>query len=276
MRALAAKWLDIPEGEGGRHLALLLFCAATALLVPLELYLPGALLWIGSAILVARESDRRFRRRMGLLLAVLVILAVAPIHTDRSNGHFVSLAVPFLAVVIVPAIAMARWDPGVIRYRFWPRHPRWRDLIYVILSAPLAWLIIRYYFFIANPELPTHWPMPQPESEGAAWRLFIGINCVGIWDELFFVNTVFALMRSCFSLRVANLAQAVVYSAVLTDMAFTGIGPALIYLFALTQGAMFEGSENLLFVLLVHIIVDAVLVAAILHYHYPGFSLGIF
>ncbi len=276
MSTIAAKAPFIPAGEGGRHLALLFFCAATVLLVPLQLYLPGGILWAVSLVLVVRERDNAFRRRMGLLLAVLAILTVAPIHTDRSDAHFVTLGIPFLAVVLIPAIAMARWDPGVIRYRFWPKRPRWRDLVYVLISAPLAWIIIRWYFFTVNPELPTHWPMPQPESEEAAWRLFIGINCVGIWDELFFVNTVFALMRSCFSFRVANLAQAVVYSAVLTDMAFTGIGPAVIYLFALTQGSMFEGSENLLFVLLVHIIVDAVLVAAILHYHYPGFSLGIF
>ena len=108
----------------GRHLALLLFCAATVLLVPLQAYIPGAILWLLSAILVFRDKELAWRRRMGLLLTVLIILAVAPIHTDLSNEHFLALGIPFLAVVVIPAIVMGLKDPGVIRYRFWPRRPR--------------------------------------------------------------------------------------------------------------------------------------------------------
>jgi hypothetical protein len=63
----------------------------------------------------------------------------------------------------------------------------------------------------------------------------------------------------------------VIYTSVLTDMAFTGIGPVLIYIFALTQGSMFEESENLLYVLAVHLIVDFFLYHAILQGHYPGY-----
>jgi hypothetical protein len=53
-------------------------------------------------------------------------------------------------------------------------------------------------------------------------------------------------------------------------MAFTGAGPFIVYLFALTQGAMFKESDSLLYVLVVHLIVDAFLFAAILHHYYPG------
>jgi len=74
---------------------------------------------------------------------------------------------------------------------------------------------------------------------------------------------------------VANAAQAVVYTAVLCDMAFTGIGPIVVYGFAWTQGAMFEKADNLLYVLLVHIIVDVFLFAAIVGHHYPGYSFGL-
>ena len=104
-------------------------------------------------------------------------------------------------------------------------------------------------------------------------RLFVGINSVGIWDELFFVNVSFAVLRSLFRFRTANAIQAVLYTSVLYDMAFTGIGPFIVYLFAWTQGAMFEESENLLFVLVVHLIVDAFLISAIVGFHYPGHHL---
>jgi membrane protease YdiL (CAAX protease family) len=124
-----------------------------------------------------------------------------------------------------------------------------------------------------NPDVPTHWVLPPDSNPEASWRLFIGINLVGIWDELFFVNTVYAVLRSIFPYRVANAGQAVVYSAVLTRMAFTGFGPILVFIFAVTQGAMFEDSDNLLYVILVHLIVDAFLFAAILSHYYSGYSL---
>ena len=46
-----------------------------------------------------------------------------------------------------------------------------------------------------------------------------------------------------------------IYTTVLWTMAFRGFGPLFVYLFALTQGAMFERSKVLLWVLLVHLIV---------------------
>ena len=107
-------------------------------------------------------------------------------------------------------------------------------------------------------------------------RLVAGINCVGIWDELFFVNTVYGLLRGVFPARIANPAQAVVYTSVLYDMAFTGHGVWIVYLFALTQGLMYEKSRVLLWVLIVHLIVDLWLVLAIVQWHYPGHSPGIF
>jgi len=257
-----------------RHAFLLPLLAAAVLLIPLESYLLGGVSWLVALVLLLRVPEREFRLRMGLLLACVALLGVAPIHTDRSEGHFLSLGLFFVAVVLGPALVMGRFDRGVIRYRFWPRRFRALDLIYTLISIPLAWAVLHLYFFVVNPELPTHWPMPQPRTSESVWRLFVGINAVGIWDELFFVNTVYALLRSCFSFRVANLVQAVVYSSVLTDMAFTGIGPIVVFLFALTQGTMFEKSENLLYVLIVHLIVDAILVAAILGYHYPGYTPG--
>ncbi len=257
-----------------KHGALLALLAAAVLLIPLELFIPGIAFALLCLALILRVPDARFRLRLGILLACVVLLSVAPINTDRSDAHFLSLGLFFATAVLAPALIMKRLDPGVIRFRFWPRRVHKLDLIYTAISIPLAWGIIRWYFFTMNPELPTHWPMPEPQTSEGLWRLFIGINAVGIWDELFFLNTVFALLRSCYSFKVANLAQAVVYSSVLSDMAFTGIGPILVFIFALTQGFMFEKGESLLYVLIVHLIVDAFLVASILAYHYPGYTPG--
>jgi hypothetical protein len=255
---------------------LVCFCAATVLLIPLEWYVPGALVWGVGAVLVVRSGRSDVRRNLGLLFGAILVLGMAPINTDRSTRHFLELGLAFGAVILVPYVWM-RWKaPHQLDWRFLPRRFWWRDIIYVVISVPLAWGIIQWYFFTLNPELPTHWPMPPEPTEDALRRLFIGINLVGIWDELFFINTVYVLLRALFPSRIAIPAQAVVYTSVLYDMAFTGWGILIVYVFAITQGAMFERSGILLWVLIVHLIVDYFLVLAILEYHYPGHGLVLF
>ena len=256
--------------------ALIAFCAATVLLIPVENVPVGLAVWTLSAGLTALQSDPRVRRNLGVLLACVLALALAPIHTELSTPHFLSLGSVFLAVVLGPALFM-RWKaPGEVRWRLWPVGFSPRDLVYTLISIPLAWGVIEGYFFYLNPELPTHWPLPSEFSMDAVKRLVVGINCVGIWDELFFINTVYAILRGVFPARIANPAQAVVYTSVLYDMAFTGHGVWIVYLFALTQGVMYEKSRVLMYVLIVHLIVDAFLVMAIVQYHYPTHSLPLF
>ncbi len=270
------------RGEGaparGRRLAALAaWCAAVVLLIPMKRHWPeaaswasGGACWILALGLAWRDADPAVRRRFGVLAGLALLLAVAPIHTDTRLPHFLTLAAFFGLALLLPTLALRRRDPGVIAWDLLPRRFRRRDLAYALLSVPLAWGVIQVWFFHINPDLPGHWPLPPRADPRATWSLIAGINLVGIWDELFFINTVYGILRSLFPKRTANAAQAVLYSSVLYKMAFTGIGPFVLYGFALTQGAMYEGSRSLLWVLIVHIVVDFFLVLAILRFHYPG------
>ena len=267
----------LPEAtDAAGKLALLAFCVATVLLVAVERWLAGLPIWVFAWACLYRARSPRLRRNLGVLLCVVLMLAVAPIHTDLGTAHFATLGTCFLAAVLGPALWLRWRAPGETDWRFFPRAWVWRDVIYTLISVPLAWGVIEVYFFHWSPNLAANWPMPQPRDDGMVQRLVLGINCVGIWDELFFVNTVYVLLRRVFPARIANLAQAVVYTSVLWDMAFRGWGPPIVYGFALTQGIMYEKSGVLLWVLLVHLIVDVFLVLAILQFHYPGQALGIF
>lgn len=252
-------------------LALLAFCAATILLVPLEAWIPGWLsfaLSLGATVLT-REAT--FQRRMGVLLLCILILALAPINTSTDNLKFITLGLPFLAVVLLPWLAL-RKDPGVIVYKLFPRRWSRLEMGYVLLSIPLSWAAFQLYFGWLSREIPFNWSLPESPAGEPLLKLFVGINAVGIWDELFFINTGFAVLRSLFPLWIANLAQSVVYTSVLYDMAFQGWGPVFVFLLAITQGLMFERSKALIYVLLVHLIVDYFLFQAIVEAYYPDFS----
>lgn len=257
-------------------IALATFCGATVLLIPLAWLVPGFILWGVSAVFTARDPDPRRRRNLLILLGCIAVLAFAPIDTGLDTPHIVTLFLYFAVVLVGPVLVMRRFGPGELRWRFWPVRFSLRDIIYTVISVPLAWGVIEVYFFHLNPGLAEHWPMPEIYDRGMMQRLIVGINAVGIWDELFFINIVYSLLREVFPARVANPAQAVVYTSVLYDMAFTGHGVWIVYGFALTQGMMYEKSRVLLWVLLVHLIVDLFLVLAILQWHYPGQSPGVF
>lgn len=258
------------------YIALAAFCAATVLLVPLAWYLPGLACWLVAAILTARQRDTRLRRNLGILLGCVAILALAPIDTRLDTRHMAVLALCFTSVIAGPIVLMKWLAPGELRWLLWPRRFSRRDLIYTLTSIPLAWAVINLYFFHLDPGLASHWMLPASYNADRVQRLVVGINCVGIWDELFFVNIVYGLLRGVFPVRIANLAQAVVYTSVLYDMAFTGHGVWIVYLFALMQGVMYERSRVLFYVLIVHLIVDLWLVLAILEWHYPGHAPDIF
>lgn len=254
------------------------FAAATVLLIPAGLWIAGVPAFLLCIWLVATDPEPRLRGRLGVLLGCVAILAACDINPSLSDDNFLRLGIPFALVIVLPALVQRLGgDEPAIRFRFWPRRWRWQDAAYTVLSVPLAYVVLKGYewgnrtFF--EDELFRHWTLGPEPDPAEIRRLFVGINLVGIWDELFFVNTTFALLRSLFTFRAANAVQAVLYTAVLYDMAFTGCGVAIVFLFAWTQGSMFEKSESLLWVLIVHLVVDYFLVAFIVQGYYPDYGL---
>ncbi|MCA9839001.1 MAG: hypothetical protein KC422_18945 [Trueperaceae bacterium] len=271
----------MPEtrSEPSSLLPLLCLLAATFLLVPLGrnvLFLPlavrlslGLLASLGFVYFLQKEApDRRLKY---LALAIpLAILALAPIDTGLGFAHILTLVIIFSAVLVIPYLLLE--GKNIISYKLFPERLDPLDLIYTLVSIPLAWGALTLYLKIMSPEVPYNWVL-SPEPEGLElFKLFMGINGVGIWDELFFVNTSYAILRSLFPYRTANLAQSVIYMSILYDMAFSGWGPLFVYILALTQGAMYERSKALIWVLLVHLIVDYFLFQIIVSTYYPDLS----
>ncbi|MEM7699283.1 MAG: hypothetical protein AAF236_12875, partial [Verrucomicrobiota bacterium] len=187
------------------------FAASTLLLIPLHQWILGTLVAVATLILIWRDPEPRLRRRLSVLFGCLAILAITDINPSLSNANFLQLGIPFTLVLVIPWI-IGRFggveEREVIRYRFWPKRWRRADVVYTILSVPLAWGILSFYSWANlawfDHELFRNWTLPEIADESEIRRLFIGINLVGIWDELFFINTVYALLRSLFRFPVAN------------------------------------------------------------------------
>ena len=234
-------------------------------------YSVGGLFAVGFAVSLLREPPDRALRYLALAASVAV-LGAAPINTDTSNEHILILGTAFLLAIVLPTLILWRREPRVITFKLFPDEFDWVEVFYTLLAIPLAWGVFQFYFFVWSPQVPFNWSLPSEPQTEPLLRLFLGINAVGIWDELFFINVSYAIIRSLFPYLTANLAQSVIYTTVLWTMAFRGVGPLLVYIFAFTQGAMYERSKSLLWVLIVHLIVDYFLYQAIVSAYYPDFE----
>lgn len=244
-------------------------CAAAVFLFGVEVPLVGyAMLVVGLAgAWLADRSGRTSRLLPDLALVALgqVIVSTISVAADISYGNILLMGTVLSLAVAVPyVISRFMFGDRVIRFP-WRTGHRWSPVqwAYLALIAALGWLILPFYFITSG--VYTNWPTVTLPDEIA--RLFVGVNAVGIWDELFFVCTVFALLRRHFPVWQANLLQSIVFVSFLWELGYQSWGPLLTIPFALLQGYTFTLTKSLAFVITVHLLFDLVVFLVIVYAH---------
>ncbi|GAB3064022.1 CPBP family intramembrane glutamic endopeptidase [Sediminivirga luteola] len=242
----------------------LLICASAVLLFGLENdwgYLP-LVAGIGLGFL----HSRLLGRDLFLIGLALGIISTISLKADISwSNMFVMGSVLALAVAVPYALNRGVFKDRTIvfplrRGQPWSAMEKW----WLVIVVVLAWLILPYYFITSG--VYTNWPAVETPSEMT--RLFIGVNAVGIWDELFFICTVFALFRRHFPFWVANVLQSIVFVSFLWELGYQAWGPALTIPFALVQAWIFAKTKSLTYVICVHLLFDLFVFLTIVHAHH--------
>jgi len=246
-----------------------LVCGAAVLLFGFLLPLAGyAMLLAGLvAAWLTDRSGRTSRLLPDLFLIALgqAIISTISLEADISYPAMLRFAVVLGAAVAVPyAISRYWYGDRVIRFP-WRTGRRWTrtQWIYLVAVTVTGWLVLPFYFITSG--VYQNWPTVTEPDEIA--RLFVGVNAVGTWDELFFICTVFALLRRHFPTWQANLLQTVVFVSFLWELGYQSWGPLLTIPFALIQGYTFKLTKSLTYVLVVHLIFDAVVFCVIVYAH---------
>ena len=249
-----------------------LLAASAVLLFPLRILIPG---WIvlAAAVGIGWWLDRLGRTtRLGPDLTViasgLVIVSSVSVAADIGWANFFLLGIVFTASVAVPyALSRLVFKDRVTRFPWrggWPWTPlQWG---YLVLVLAAGWLILPFYFITSGVYM--NWPAVHEWHEIA--RLFVGVNAVGTWDELFFICTIYALLRRHFPNWQANGLQAIVFVAFLWELGYQSWGPVLTIPFALLQGWLFGRTKSLAYVLTVHLLFDLIVFLVIVHARNDG------
>ena len=206
-------------------------------------------------------------RDLSLIALGLAIVRSIPLAAELDNWAFVRFTLALGGAVLVPYL--------ISRYVFRDRATgfpwrgggpwklmHWGWLVGVLV---LGWLILPFYFIGSG--VYQNWPVVDTPELIA--RLFVGVGAVGIWDELFFICTVFALLRRHFPDWLANGLQAIVFVSFLWELGYRAWGPVLTIPFALIQGWIFLRTQSLAYVVTVHLLFDAVVFAVLVHAHNP-------
>ncbi|MFS0893378.1 CPBP family intramembrane glutamic endopeptidase [Microbacterium sp. 179-I 3D3 NHS] len=254
--------------------AFLVCAAAPAFFVLEEAWLGWVLLALGVATAWlaergrARSSAPSLTRDLSLIAIGLLIVSIIPLAAELDNLAMLRFTLALGGAVAVPyAISRFVYRDRAIGFP-WRTRRRWGRLQWGWLVAVLVlgWLILPFYFITSG--VYQNWPVVDTPDLIA--RLFVGVGAVGIWDELFFICTVFALLRRHFPDVIANLLQAIVFVSFLWELGYREWGPLLTIPFALLQGFIFLRTHSLAYVVTVHLLFDAVVFAVLVHAHNPG------
>ena len=221
-----------------------------------------------SARVVGARRPPSLTRDLSLIAVGLLIVSVIPLAAELDNLAMLRFTLALGGAVAVPyLISRFVYRDRAISFP-WRTHRRWGRLQWGWLVAVLVlgWLILPFYFITSG--VYQNWPVVDTPELIA--RLFVGVGAVGIWDELFFICTVFALLRRHFPDLVANLLQAIVFVSFLWELGYREWGPLLTIPFALLQGYIFLRTHSLAYVVTVHLLFDAVVFAVLVHAHNPG------
>ena len=220
---------------------------------------------LGAALLLAFVINRALFRDLLLIGLGLVIISTISVEANISYPNMALMGLVLGLAVLVPyLIARYVYRTHAIRFPIrtgqrWTTLERW----YLVLVVLLGWLILPTYFIRSGAY--QNWPAVTAPDEIA--RLFVGVNVVGIWDELFFICTVFALLRRHFPDWQANLLQAVIFTSFLWELGYRSWGPLMTFPFALLQGYTFKVTKSLTYVVCVHLLFDLVVFLVIVHAH---------
>ncbi|QEW02555.1 CPBP family intramembrane glutamic endopeptidase [Microbacterium lushaniae] len=224
----------------------------------------------GTASLRRRDEDEppSLLRDLSLIALGQLIVSAIPLKAELDNMAMLRFTIALGGAVLVPYL-VSRYVYRDYAIRFpWRGGGRWTALQWGWLVAVLVlgWLILPFYFITSG--VYTNWPVVDTPEMIA--RLFVGVGAVGIWDELFFICTVYVLLRRHFPDWQANLLQAVVFVSFLWELGYQAWGPVLTIPFALVQAILFLRTRSLGYVVTVHLLFDAVVFGVLVHAHNPG------
>jgi len=218
-----------------------------------------------AALVISYATNKKLFRDLTLVCVSLFVMSLVPINTDIGTQHMAIMGAAMLAIVGLPYVLSRYVYKEQIIHFPWHFKEHWsgQKWAYLGLVAVVGYLVLPYYMITTGAYL--NWPATDSGAE--VLRLFIGTNALGIWDELFFICTVFVVFSRHLPFWMANVLQAILFSSFLFELGFTAWGLPLTFVFAMVQAYIFKLTRSLFYIVCVHLLFDLFLFLVLIHAH---------
>src|SRR5690554_5338935 len=137
---------------------------------------------LAASLVSAAIIDRALLKDIGLIATGLFIISLVPLNADLSTEHMLLMGGALALAVLVPwLVSRFVFREKVIRFpiatgRKWSLTAK----LYLVGVVALGYFILPVYLISTG--VYQNWP--DASDPNVFWRLFVGVNTVGIWDEL--------------------------------------------------------------------------------------------
>lgn len=187
-----------------------------------------------------------------LLAGISIVLLMPPsIHPSLIGSLFacgiviLSLAVPYVASRLLYKHSPVHFELDFSR--------RWtREQIAVVIGSIITCTVFMALYFLTS-DAHKFWPLTTPSDIMA---VFCFIMLFGMWEEFFFIATMFGILQRFLPTLVANAIQALMFCGFLYQFGFRGWIVPLTFVYAFTQGFVYHKFNSLLINVTIHFFVD--------------------
>ncbi|HVT00753.1 MAG TPA: CPBP family glutamic-type intramembrane protease [Patescibacteria group bacterium] len=251
-----------------KYISLFFICLSGVLLIGLQQHIAGWIAIVCGTALTWILNKRTAARELFLPFISISIMGVTPISTNISPEHIVAMGGALGLALILPfLISRFFYKEDKIKYNFHIPH-KWKPIRYgyILFAFVLAYLMIPFYLKTSG--VYHNWPVMPGFMN--LFVLFLGTNLLGIWDELFFVSTTLGILKRYFPFMTANIATTIVFTSFLYELGFREWGFLIVPIFCFLQGWVYNKTNDLVYVIAIHLTVDFILYFALLHANYPS------
>lgn len=223
---------------------------------------------VGMTGLMARQAEKY----LALVVMGVGIMSIAPVSTKTTPIDMALMGLGMALALGLPYFISHRvYRDSLIHFKLDFRR-KWRpvEIGAVVFAVFCCYSVMPLYFATTNGI--SHWQMGNLTD---IVIVFVAVMGIGMWEEFFFVATIFGIFQRYLPFFWANTLQATLFTAFLYQIGFREWIVPGIFLYAFTQGYVFYKYKFLLCNVIIHGLVDLVVFLILYNAVFPG-SLPIF
>lgn len=181
------------------------------------------------------------------------IMLATPVSTNITLKHCLSMTTGMVLAVIAPYwLAKHNFKHSLVHFNLRLRRPWTHEEIFYVAFAVIACSLSMFAYFNGS-DAHRNWPLSTTSD---IIIVFMSIMVIGIWEEFFFIATIYGIFQRLLPYAWAVILQAILFTAFLYQIGFKDWIVPLVFMYTIFQAYVFHKTKTLFITLTIHVLVD--------------------